>query len=339
MIFGPNKKKKEQDVIQAMLQAEDDAFHRTIVSLERLESHLLPSNLAYPQLKKTAAGSSRDYHDNSIPVADESMYYLELQLDCKGLYMCAHYDNPDVFKIAVESFLKDLLEWYGGRSLLEFYDAVDTAIIPLLTAITYKSNQIDELFEKYVYETPILSTDSTEGKYQAVSEGINAWLKGEHIYEHESKEATEFVTSHFRGSALDGYKRIIAALSHVCESSAPLKMFVKMVNEYLPSVSSQLPNITEAAIDKMYDRRNCPDESHVANTSFQQTTELFDIDFSPDNDVNINHHEEEVSEPIEKVVEEETAETATRSPKDEKYARILTLANEIIELVKSLEED
>lgn len=338
MIFGSNKKKKEQDVIQAMLQAEDDAFHRTIVSLERLESHLLPSNQAYPQLKKTAAGSSRDYHDTSSPVADESMYYLELQLDCKGLYMCSHYDNPDVFKIAVESFMKNLLEWYGGRSLLDFYDAVDTAIIPLMAAITYKSNQIDELFEKYVYETPILSTDSTEGKYQAVCEGIDAWLKGEHIYEHESKEATEFVTSHLRGSALDGYKRIIAALSYVCETSAPLKMFVKMVNEYLPSVSNQLPNITEAAIDKMYDNRNCPNEPRIANTPLQQTTEPFDIDFGPDNDVNINHHEEEESKTIEKVVKEAT-ETPTRSIKDEKYARILKLAEEIIELVKSLEED
>lgn len=341
MILGSNKRKKEQDVIQAMLQAEDDAFHRTLVSLERLEAHLLPNDRVYPQLKQTAAGTPRDHHDNSSPIAHESMYYLELSLDCKGLYMCAHYDNPEVFKIAVEAFMKDLLEWYGGRSLLDFYDAVDTAIIPIMAAMSYKTNQIDDLFDKYVYDTPILTNDTTEEKYRAVNEGMLAWIEGQHIYEHESKEATELVTSHYRGTALDGYKRIIAALSYVCDNSAPLKMFVKMVNEYLPSVAAQLPSINEESIDQMYDRRNNPQTAPAVETAsiIDSTAEPFDIDFGPDNNLSISKYENAKSDSGVKPEPCKHEDVKTGMSKDEKYARIQKLAKEIIELVQSLDKD
>lgn len=349
MIFGSNKRKKEQDVIQAMLQAEDDAFHRTLVSLERLESHLLPNGQVYPQLKHTAAGTSRDHHDNSMPVAHESMYYLELSLDCKALYMCAHYDNPEVFKIAVEAFMKDLLEWYGGRNLLDFYDAVDTAIIPLMVAVSYKSNQIDDLFDKYVYETPIIANDTTEEKYQAVNEGLNAWLRGGHIYEHETQNANpnpeaDLTTSHYRGSALDGYKRIVAALSYVCDTSAPLKMFVKMVNEYLPDVASQLPGINEDAIDQMYDQRNNPQPHHqeepVSMPIAEPTAEPFDIEFDWENNLSEIQPRAVKSDVNSEKAEGQSMESKDSNPsKEEKYARIRVLANEILDLVKSLEED
>ncbi len=310
------------------------------MSLERLEAHLLPNEQVYPQLKQTAAGTPRDHHDNSSPVAHESMYYLELSLDCKGLYMCAHYDNPEVFKIAVEAFMKDLLEWYGGRSLLDFYDAVDTAIIPIMVAVSYKTNQIDDLFDKYVYDTPILSNDTTEEKYRAVNEGMLAWIEGQHIYDHESKEEIELITSHYRGTALDGYKRIIAALSYVCDNSAPLKMFVKMVNEYLPSVSAQLPSINEESIDQMYDQRNNPQPPKPETTlSVDPTVDPFDIEFGPDNNLNISKYEDTKSNSEVKPDPCKKEEVKTDMSKEEKYARIQQLAKEIIELVQSLDKD
>lgn len=118
MIFGFNNKKKEQDVIQKTLQMEDDAFHRNIVALERLEAFLNHANKRQVNLLQTAVGTDRDHHPDDMDSTEE-MCYLELQLACKGLYMCASYPDAEVFNIAVEAFMKDLLEWYGGRSLLD----------------------------------------------------------------------------------------------------------------------------------------------------------------------------------------------------------------------------
>lgn len=343
MIFGSSKRKKEQETLQAILQAEDDAFHRTIVALERLETHLLPDGQDFSNIRQTAVGTSRDLHDYSMPVADDIMYYLELQLDCKALYMCAHYDNPEMFKVAVESFMKDLLEWYGGRSLLPFYDAVDSAIIPLMVALSYKSDEIDELFEKYVNKTPSISQFSTEDKYQAVNEGMNAFIKGQHKYEEERKNSapdadSELITAHYRGSALDGYKRIIAALSYLCDTSAPLKLFVKMAKQYLPDVAAQMPAINEEAIDRMYDLRNNPRPAATKAAVKEATADPFEIEFEWEN--NLNPSAPEAIKPSERIEEREArGERERREEREAKYARIRALANEIIELVKSLEEE
>lgn len=348
MIFGSNKKKKEQiGGIQTYLQAEDDVFHRTIIALERLESHLLHGNIKLAsRLDQTAVGSSRDLHNSSEQVEDE-FYYLELTLQCKSLYMCANYDNPDVFKIAVESFMKNLLEWYGGRNLLEFYDAVDMAIIPLMTAVSHKSNQIDELFDTYVYETPDLGAESVEDKYKATQMGVNSWLKAQHILEHESMhgsqmDETNIITSHFRGTAFDGYRRIIAALSHMCNTSAPLKMIVKLIGDYLPDVASQLPGINEDSIDQMYDQRNNPhrQEEHVSTSIAEPTAEPFDIEFDSENNLSEIQPKAVKSDANSEKVEGQPMKTKDSNlSKEEKYARIHVLANEILDLVKSLEED
>lgn len=307
MLF--ESKKKKQEVIQRTLQAEDDAFHRTIIALERLEKHLLDAAHSGIELEQTAVGTSRDLHDMSVPVADDSMYYLELQLDCKGLYMCASYDNSEHFRIAVESFMKDLLEWYAGRNLLDRYDAVDMAIIPLMAAITQKSDLLDELFEKYVFSMESLSSSSLEKKYEAVHSGIESWIKAQHYMEHSKEtphdEESELITSHRRGAAIEGYKRIISALSARCDSSAPLKLFVKMVKEYLPSVADQLPTVTDEAIDRIYDKAAKGATDEVPTKS-----------------------------PIPgpgPVVEKKPG-------REEKYARIRKLAAEIIDLVNSLDD-
>ena len=64
-----------------------------------------------------------------------------------------------------------------------------------------------------------------------------------------------YVTPHVRGTALDGYKRIIAALTTSFDTSAPVKMFYKMVNKYLPDITKQISNINEEAIDELYERK------------------------------------------------------------------------------------
>lgn len=346
-MFGFNNKKKEQIITVGALQMEDDAFHRNIIALERLELFLNSSNdKNVGHLQQTAVGTSRDLHDENAESTAE-MCYLELQLACKGLYMCASYKDPEMFKIAVEAFMKDLLEWYGGRNLLEYYDSVDAAIIPMMAALSRTSKEIDALFEKYVYKASDLANDSVEDKYDAVKSGMNAWLKAQHILDHEMKSHTsvpenQLITSHFRGTALEGYKRLVAALTNLFSESAPLKIFVKMVSEYLPDVSSQLPSINLESIDKIYSHKeadNAPVDSTVQEPEVLSEDSI-KIDLSGLEDENptipaSNRMESKEPEKVTSIPEKEERGLS----KEETYSRILKLADEIIDLVKSLKSE
>lgn len=336
-MFGFNNKRKEQDVIQKTLQMEDDAFHRNIVALERLEAYLNHVNKRHVNLLQTAVGTDRDHHPDDLESTEE-MYYLELQLACKGLYMCASYPDAEVFNIAVEAFMKDLLEWYGGRSLLDYYDPVEAVVIPMMAALSHTSKEIDSLFETYVYKASELSQATVEEKYDAMQSGVNAWLKAQHILEHEVKTENvsmedELITSHQRGSAIDGYKRIIAALTNLFEESAPLKIFVKMVRQYLPQIANQLPSITEETIDQMYEQK------HSRSVAEEKEPEGIDQPIS----IDLSGLEE--STPQVNADEEEEAnigsqiQSVSKTKKEETYSRILALANEIVELVETLKED
>ncbi len=338
MIFGFNNKKKEQDVIQKTLQMEDDAFHRNIVALERLEAFLNHVNKRQVKLLQTAIGTDRDHHPDDMDSTEE-MCYLELQLACKGLYMCASYPDAEVFNIAVEAFMKDLLEWYGGRSLLDYYDSVEAVVIPMMAALSHTSKEIDSLFETYVYIASELSQATVEEKYDAMKTGVNAWLKAQHILEHEVKSQNvsmedELITSHHRGTAIDGYKRIIAALTNLFEDSAPLKIFVKMVKQYLPQIANQLPSITEEAIDQMYEQKHslvAAEEKEPEQIDQTIKIDLYGLEESMQQ-ANVPWPDEEAN-----MVSQIRSMSKTKA--EETYSRILALASEIVELVKSLKEE
>lgn len=353
MVFGFNKK-KNQDVIVKELQGEDDVFHRTIIALERLEQNLIHSNGKTDiDLKQTAVGSSRDHHKNSLE--DSSIrWFLELKLQCKTIYMNSNYTNPDFFKIAVEAFLSDFLEWYGGRLLLDYFDAVDTTAIPILAAITHTTAETDNLFEKYVCETPKLCDASLEQKYKATEAGTKAWIEAQHIlYEERNTispiQEDKIITKHTRGTALDGYKRLISALSSMCTDSAPLKMLIKLVGIYLPTVAAELPTINEEAIDKMYTLRLQSSNENLdsANNELVESSNMIDDENGyfndPFEDQALNSDQSKLlTEPENQPAKESTdtiSDMEDRSrdlEKDQIYSRIMELADEIISLVRSL---
>lgn len=275
-----NKNKKEQiGGIQTQLQSEDNNFHRTIIALERLERFLNSEReRSASELKLTAVGTDRDYHDDVKHVPTRDSYFMELALQCNTLYMTAHYDDSEVFRIAVESFMKDLLEWYAGRYLLDYYDEVDASVIPIIVAITYESNNVSEIFQKYVYTIPSVERTQEE-KYIMVKEGVEAWLLGRHYAEVSANNSPiqtgneSYVTPHVRGTALDGYKRIIAALTTSFDTSAPVKMFYKMVNKYLPGITKQISDINEEAIDELYEKKAHGFSNATKKYSFQTKIE------------------------------------------------------------------
>ena len=166
-----------------------------------------------------------------------------------------------MFDTAVESFMKDLLEWYAGRELLDYYDEVDASVIPVIVALTYQSNNIAEIFQKYVYTIPTIE-QSHEEKYQAIKTGVESWLLGKHLAEESLKQPVfdsdkdGYITPHVRGNAVDGYKRVISALTTMFDTSAPVKMFYKMVNKYLPHITKQISSINEESIDELYERKD-----------------------------------------------------------------------------------
>lgn len=242
--------------IQVQLQSEDNVFHNVIIALERLEQFLYKGK---SDLLTTAIGTSRDLHDDEKRVSTELVYFEELALQCGSLRFAASYDDKAIFKVAVEAFVRDLLEWYAGRQFLEYYDEVDASVIPIIVALTNGKN-IDDVFQKYVYSFPQIE-ETQEEKYHKVKHGMEDWIMARHIMEERQTESflsetDGLITSHSRGNVIDGYKRIIAALTTKFETSAAVKMFYKIVQEYLPSVTQMMPNINEESIDELYANKN-----------------------------------------------------------------------------------
>lgn len=267
-----DNKQRQIGGIQTQLQSENRVFDITIIALERLEQ-LLNAERNAQSLKQTAIGSERDMHPEG---RDRESYFLEPALQCNNLYMAARYDDPEVFDIAAESFLKDLLEWYAGRELLDYYDEVDACVIPIIAAITRSSDALASLgcgtvfdvFQKYVMTTPIDKKSSDDG-YEQTREGVTAWILGQHYAGKPMDLPEGFILPHKRGNVLDGYKRIITAMTIMFDNIAPAKVFYQIIKRHLPEVSQQYPDINEAEIEKLYLRKSqgFPIESKNSNIS------------------------------------------------------------------------
>lgn len=251
-----NKGKQEQIAgLQTQLQSEDNNFHRTLIALERLEM-FLNKNRGTEVLKQTAIGTTRDLHDDTKNPPTYESYILELSLQCNTLFLAASYDDKEIFNTAVEAFMNDLLEWYAGRELLDFYNEVDASVIPIIVAITRSANVL-EVFEKYVSPVSLEKKSSEDGYIQTKS-GVEAWILGQHFVKKQLVEQQNegYITSHKRGEAIDGYKRVIKALCVMCNDSAPVKMFYKLVNQYLPHVTQQFPDTNEESIDNLFEKKS-----------------------------------------------------------------------------------
>ena len=253
-----DNKQRQIGGIQTQLQQENLVFNNVIYTLECLE-YVANAERNVRALPQTVTESSLGFSNNHQSTTDWESCLNQMLLQCTTLHYTSIYDDEEVFNIAVEAFLKDILEWYAGRELLDFYDVIDACIIPITAALRATGelemgSNITELFEKYVYKFPNKERTKEEG-YNEVKAGVEAWILGQHYAAKPKEQPRELITTHERGTATDGYKRIITALTVLFDNSEPAKTFCRVVNRYLPNVAQQYPDINEGEIEKLYQRK------------------------------------------------------------------------------------
>lgn len=237
-----------QAQIQVQIQELDDVFHRTIISLERLELYLGTEK----ETRKTAIGSERDKHPDSIEF-NEDDYFDELAIDCCAL-LKNRINDGKIFQNAVSFFVNDILEWYAGREGLDFNE-VDAAIIPILVALTQqvkKTREVDELFQEYVHKS-VVQEYTIEEKYEGTVTMLTSLILAADIIQNEKRrihESPDLLTKHFRGDAIDGYRRIYKFMSTKYYSTTfPIKVFIKTINEFAPQIANCFPKVTIEAVE------------------------------------------------------------------------------------------
>ncbi len=260
-MFWNSKQKKGVVVLQEVLQDENDVFDILIIALEKLEAALLQEKDLV--LNKTAMGTERDL-SNVIRFLDEGIEKIKLQ--CVSLNICSSYDDKDVFKMAAKMFMQDLLEWYAGRAELDFFDEVDAAVIPIFESLVDSDqDKILSDFETYVYKPSNDREETLDEKYNKVKSGFDAWIKSQHyfgqIQSQEQPVEKKQIFSHKRGEAVDGYIRVMKALTTMNSTSAPAKLLLQMVKEYLPEIVSAVPHINEEFIDDYFEKKTQITES------------------------------------------------------------------------------
>lgn len=272
-----NPKKQGTTQIQTKLRFFDNAFHRVITCLERLELYLEVERLKgeKPNVKQTAIGTSRDFHDDVENIPSLERYFSELELQCMTLNIQSKsLIGEEVHDETIKFFYKDLLEWYGGRSEQMPFNEVEAAIIPIMLVLNHQSNNknFTTVYDKYVAKTIKIDELSDEEQRNAVNEGMIAFIKGqERVHEEfhkfmESNDEDVKLTEHRRGEAVDGYKRIVDALTTLFDEVVPAKVFVHTINAYLPDVTAQCLNITEDSIDALVDSKHKKQQ----NAEFQE---------------------------------------------------------------------
>lgn len=262
-----NPKKQDTGQIQTKLRFFDNAFHRVIICLERLELFLEVERLGgnKPNLKQTAMNTDRDLHDDVENTPSRERHLSELELQCMTLNVQSKsLIGEEEHDATIKYFYKDLLEWYGGRSEQMPYNEVESAIIPIMLVLNHQSNNKDfaSVYEKYVAKTITIDDLSDDEKRQAVTEGMIAYIKGMdrvhddiHRFLEQGDEEIK-LTGHRRGEAVNGYKRIVDALTSLFDEVVPAKVFVHTISNYLPEVASQCPTITEDAIDALVESKH-----------------------------------------------------------------------------------
>lgn len=290
-MFWKNKKeKKEQDVIVKELQELDDIFHRSINALERLEMFL--DGKKGISLVQTSAGDKRDFHDPQVDRGEEA-FYDELAFKCNVLFKAAKFDDEEVFKSAAEIFVKDILEWYAGRENLD-YNAVDAAFVPLFVAITRqakKTKEVDDIFDQYVYKSQEVAM-SIDEKYEATKDMVEAWIRAQHwadegkLHDARESEKIDIFTSHKRGNAVDGFKRLFSFATTKFDTTFPAKLLVKTTQKYAPEITNQFKDINEESIEKLFEMRVTKVEQMIPEKVFDGESKIVnDVPFEIANDL------------------------------------------------------
>lgn len=263
------------------MQFFDNAFHRVIICLERLEMYLEIERLKgeKPDLCHTAIGSDRDLHDDVNNKPSLESYLGELQGQCMTLSIQAssasNYLENEEMENTTKYFYKDLLEWYGARADAIPYNEVEASVVPIMLSLNHqsKAKNIDEAFEKYVAKTMSMNDLTDEEQRVAIEEAMKQiMLQTEHVnnYVQKLEELGDLeiqFTTHGRGNAVDGYKRLFDALINLYDEVVPAKVFVHSIKTYLPEIAALCPAITEEIVDDLMEKKLQKKESEGQDES------------------------------------------------------------------------
>ena len=112
----------------------------------------------------------------------------------------------------------------------------------------------------YVGEIKSIESLSHEEKEKAVMDGFKAFMLADHKTQEENlafeKSGEEAIfTSHKRGEAIDGYKRLYLAFMEMYDEPNPAKLLVTAVTNYLPEIAKMCPDITLEIIETKFSEK------------------------------------------------------------------------------------
>lgn len=256
--------KQIQEQLQIRMKMLDDVFQNVIIALERLEIYQNKNSDSVKDLSQTAMNSDRDLHDDKLNPPTIDGFHLELQLQCMSLFHQTNFDkDKDSFEKVVKYFLNDLLTWYGGRNEKIPYTEIEKYFIPIISSLSRQvsnAGQISEIIKQYVID---IDTDiknlSNDDKEKAVIEGFTAFTrateinrkKNETFINSDEGKKTEFnFTSHLRGTAEDGYKRLVFSFIEFYLEKAPIQILNKLVKQHNPDLFNSYTELLEEHIYK-----------------------------------------------------------------------------------------
>lgn len=266
---------QERQRIQRLIRYTDDAFHRIMICLERLEAYLEIERLKgfKPSLRQTAIGTDRDLHNDVMIIPTRESMFVELAGQCMTLNIqTSALAGTDEYEDTIRYFYRDLLEWYGGRDSSIPYNEIEAAVIPILSSLNNKGDNknIKSVFESYVSKLPTIHDFSEEEQRNAV---ITSWRELVRIQEKVNSDIRDLeqigddsysLTCHNRGDVLKGYKRIVSALIEILDDMVPAQVFVHTIRHFLPEIAELCPTISESSIVKMKrDKLNQVDDSRT----------------------------------------------------------------------------
>lgn len=260
-----NRPQQITEQTQRVFQRMDNIYHCVLLGLERLELYLECKRLngVNPSLISTAMHTHRDnynYQENSI---DEVSVYQDLSIYLTSFGVATKRmqaeDLERYHNDTIGFFLEDILQWYGGRDQQIPYNDVEAAIVPILLLLSHKcdNSNIEQAFETYVAapwkDVKYSDEELKEGVLNAFKHYLVAAekVKTEELSEVEYMDGDFSFTSHQRGAAVDGYKRLFAALVDLFNDVVPAKVLVNTVKQYCPNIAEQCPAISEDIVDEL----------------------------------------------------------------------------------------
>lgn len=246
-----------QERINVRMKGLDDVFHNMMIALERLESFLEIERRGRESVKtiQTAVSTPRDLHDDQKNPPTRESILGEVQLQCSSLFFQTKFDDDNLFRSTMQFFMTDLLQWYGGRDKTIPFDEVEMYVLPIIMSLSrYQIESVVDIMQvcdRYVVKLRRIEDYTDDEKEKAVEEGFSAFLKaqhhtGEQIQEFAESGAEVALTVHQRGTAVDGYIRLMQAMVSLYIETTPAKTVRQIFNAYVDG----LPDVTDEQIEK-----------------------------------------------------------------------------------------